>query len=69
MTKDFIDFIEERLAVHEGGAGSISVGWDDATRDYLVCQHNLTSKRDEILGCSHSLGRAIELAISGKKFD
>jgi len=69
MENDFIKFIEKRLAVGEGGDGDIRIGWDDATRDYIITQKNLNTNNHEILGCSRSLRRAIELAITGKKYD
>lgn len=64
----FIKFIEARLAAHEGGAGSIVISWDDATFDYIISQKNFQGS-SETLGCSRSLNRAVELAISGKKYD
>lgn len=75
--KEFLAWIEERLATGEGGAPSVEIGWDDATRDYLIVQKfprkyvdgKFVSQGKEILGCSRSLGRAVELAISGKVYD
>jgi hypothetical protein len=69
IMKEFLDWVEGRLATHEGGAGNISIGWDDATRDYIISQRKIFSYDYKVLGCSRSLGRAIELAISGKVFD
>jgi hypothetical protein len=66
---DLVTFIEERLAAHEGGAGDIRIGYDDATFDYVISQRNLTTKSDETLGCSRSLWRAIELAVTRKRYD
>ncbi len=66
---DFLDFVQERLAAHEGGAGDVRIGYDDATFDYVIIQRKSSTGSDEILGCSRSLRRAIELAVSGKKFD
>jgi hypothetical protein len=65
--KEFLDWIESRLVTGEGGAGNIRIGWDDATRDYLITQTLYVGF--ETLGCSKSLERAIELAISGKVYD
>lgn len=67
--KEFLAWIEERLATHEGGAGDIIIGWDDATRDYYVIQKSIMKQDRKTLGCSRSLGRAIELAMSGKVYD
>ncbi len=75
--KTILQFLEERLAAHEGGAGSVSIGYDDATFDYVITQRKLFSakpERDvagsgEVLGCSRSLERAFALAISGEKYD
>lgn len=69
MDKKIINFLHERLAAHEGGAGSITIGYDDATFDYIISQKNLSTKQNETLGCSRSLNRAFELAISGEKYD
>lgn len=67
--QQFLDFLHTRLAVHEGGAGAISISWDDATRDYLICQQKLFKGGSETLGCSRSLKQAIELAVSGKVYN
>ena len=70
MTMDsLIAFIEEHLVAYEGGASDIRFGYDDVTFDYVIMQKNQSTKSDEILGCSHFLTRAIELAISGKRYD
>ncbi len=66
---DLIAFIEERLAAHEGGAADVRFGYDDATFDYVITQKNSRTQNYDILGCSRDLKRAIELAISGKRFD
>lgn len=66
----FVVFIEERLATGEGGAGTIHISWDDATRDYIISQQRFDQFRtNEILGCSKYLESAIELAITGKVYD
>jgi hypothetical protein len=62
-------WIKERLAAHEGGAGSIAIGWDDATRGYVISQCAMYTHIDEILGWSSRLERAITLAITGQKYD
>lgn len=65
-----IEFFEERLAAHEGGAGSIHISYDDATFHYVITQTKMDHFRtNEILSSSGSLRRALELAISGKRFD
>ena len=66
---EILKFLEERLAAHEGGAGSVSIGYDDATFNYVITQKNLSTKNNEVLGCSRSLSRAFKLAISGEKYD
>jgi hypothetical protein len=68
--QQFLNFIETRMATHEGGAGAISISWDDATRDWIISQQQLgKSGRNETLGCSRNLKRAIELAVTGKIYD
>jgi hypothetical protein len=69
--QQFLDFLETRMATHEGGAGAISISWDDATRDWIISQRNLSKKfnNQETLGCSRYLKRAIELAVTGKIYD
>lgn len=69
--KHILDFLEERLSIHDGGNPPITISWDDATRDYIISQKNgygqAASK--QTLGCSKSLFRAFKLAISGKVYD
>ncbi len=60
---DFINFLEERLAAHEGGAGSVYISWDDATRDYIISQKRINGGGSDMLGCSRSLRKAIQLAV------
>jgi hypothetical protein len=67
--QQFLNFLESRMAIHEGGAGTISISWDDATRDWIISQKNLFKNGSETLGCSRYLKRAIELAISGKIYE
>lgn len=67
---EFLSFLEERLAAHEGGAGSLHISYDDATFSYIISQTKMDKFRtNETLGCSRFLSRAIELAISGKKYE
>jgi hypothetical protein len=66
--RGFIEFLHNRLAAHEGGAGSIHIGYDDATREYVISQKSLYGTRqDVVLGCASSLVRAIDLAVAGKE--
>lgn len=63
MDRQILDFLLDKLAAHEGGGQAIIISYDDATFNYLICQHT------KILGCSKDLARAFQLAISGKRFD
>lgn len=69
--KHILNFLEERLCIHEGGNPPIIISWDDATRDYIISQKNGygPTASQQTLGCSKSLFRAFELAISGKVYD
>lgn len=68
---EILNFLQDRLAAHEGGAPSISIGYDDATFNYIISQKKGFRKEapNKILGCSRSLTRAFELAISGQVYD
>lgn len=69
--KQILQFLEERLCVHEGGAPAVQIGYDDATFCYLVTQKKGfgPDTTNETLGCSRSLGGAFRLAISGKVYE
>lgn len=69
--KHILDFLEEHLSIHDGGNPPIIISWDDATRDYSISQKNGYGPAASMktLGCSKSLFRAFELAISGKVYD
>lgn len=69
--KHILDFLEEHLCIHEGGNPPITIHWDDATGDYIIsqCEGYGDCKNSKTLGCSKSLFRAFELAISGKIYD
>ncbi len=69
--EDIVSFLNERLAAHEGGAPSISIGYDDATFNYVISQKKGFSKEapNETLGCARSIGHAFALAISGRVYD
>lgn len=67
--KEFIAWLEERLATGEGGNPPVYIGWDDATRNYVISQHDFSKGSSKMLSCSKSLGKAVELAVSGKVFD
>ena len=68
---DVLHFIRERLRAGEGGAPSVRIVYDDATSDYLIVQRDGfgNNKQDLTLGCSRSLARAFELAVSGEVYD
>ncbi len=68
---DIQQFLEERICAHEGGGPPVVIGYDDATFCYLITQNKGFGKdaTNETLGCSRSLGRAFELAISGKVYE
>ncbi len=68
---DILDFLQVRLAAHEGGAPAVHIGYDDATFCFVITQRKGFSKdaHSETLGCSRSLTHAFKLAISGKVYD
>lgn len=68
---DIIQFLKKRLAAYEGGAPSVHISYDDATYNYVISQKTrFDNKADnEILGCSRSLTKAFELAITEKVYE
>lgn len=69
MYEQLIHWIQERLAVQEGGEGTIHISWDDATRDYIISQTRISSGKSETLGCSRSIRGAIFNALTGKVYE
>lgn len=71
MNDLILNFLQERLGAHEGGAPDVCIGYDDATFCFMITQKQGFGKNasSKTLGCSRSPARAFELAISGKVYD
>ena len=64
---EILNWLQERLCAHEGGAPAVQIGYDDATFHYVITQKKGfgLEAQNETLGASGSLSRAFKLAISG----
>lgn len=70
MDNKIVNYLEERLCAHEGGAPGVCIIYDDATFKYMIIQKNgfKVNAINITLGCSSSLMNAFKLAIDGNPF-